>query len=648
VLRRLLLVCLILVPVSVCAYSDWQQPTPDELKMTSDPAAPDSPAVYLFREETVDDTLNMHSTYARIKILTEKGKEMFSDIEIPYEAGNYSITNIAGRTVHSDGTVIPFEGKPIDKLVTKYGGVRIMEKVFSMPDVQVGSIIEYRWKLRYDSGMFFAPYWIVQQPVFVHSAHYHFKPTADMGHEGMFTYILPTGVKPVQQSDGYDLRLTNIPALPDEDYMPPMRSFSYRLIFYYSSWSSSGEFWENEGKTWSKQVNHFADPGQLHDVAAQMMAPGDSDLVKAQKTYFAVMKLENTSFTREHSAEENKAEGLRVKTAADIWQQKRGDADEITRLYIGLLRAEGLRAYSMAVVNRDLNLFQVNFLNWNQLDNEIAIVSIGGKDVYLDPGERYCEFGRLHWKHNWATGVRQTDSGTAIATTPGLNYLENHTDRYAQLTLSPDGQVSGFIRETMSGAAALHWRQLALSTDDTQLKKDFQEQLQPDLPPGVQVKTNHFVGLDHPQTALMVQVDVSGSLGTATGKRVFIPAVFFEANAKPLFAQSKRENNIDLHYPYIIQDQVSLTLPPGLEVESLPKPVDVPFALNGNYIVKFAFINKDNLYAYGRLFCLANFLYKTEAYSSLRDFYQKSSAADQSQLVLKVKPVTAASGGNGQ
>ena len=30
----------------------WTQPTPDELKMTSDPAAPDAPAVYLFRRKS--------------------------------------------------------------------------------------------------------------------------------------------------------------------------------------------------------------------------------------------------------------------------------------------------------------------------------------------------------------------------------------------------------------------------------------------------------------------------------------------------------------------------------------------------------------------------------------------------------------------
>ena len=54
----------------------WTQPTPDELKMTSDPKAPDAAAVFLNREEIVDDKTHFHRLYARIKILTEKGKEL--------------------------------------------------------------------------------------------------------------------------------------------------------------------------------------------------------------------------------------------------------------------------------------------------------------------------------------------------------------------------------------------------------------------------------------------------------------------------------------------------------------------------------------------------------------------------------------------
>lgn len=659
-LRRALFLCLVLAPLSAFAFSDWQQPTADELSMKSYPADPDAPAVYLFREETVDDNIHIHTLYVRLKILTEKGKEMFGDIEFPYEAGFSNIRGVTGRTIHSDGTVIPFTGKPYDKLLVKEGNRKVMAKVFSMPDVEVGSVVEYRWTLGYDDNYFASPYWLIQQKVPVLKAHYNFV-SADArngasryivshidGHEIvanqlLYTSILPPGNKVVEQANGsFDLTVENLPAEPHEDYLPPFRSSSYRLVFYYSPFRTPADYWKTLGKFWSEDFNRFAKPSdKIHNAVNGIVAPGDNDQQKAEKIYAAVMKLENTSFTREHSADENKAEGLKVKTADDIWEQQRGSNDAITRLYVAMARAAGLKAYGATVVNRDEDIFQQAFLSWDQLDDELAIVSINGKEVFLDPGQRYCEFGKLHWKHTWAGGVRQTDGATQIFSTPGMDYRDNKDDRLAELSLDPDGQVRGLIHITMTGAQALQWRHAALLGDEAGVKKEFEEQLQRSMPPGVQVKTNHFVGLTEYSTPLMAIVNVSGTLGTTTDKHAFLPAVFFEAGNAPLFAQTQRENPIDMHFPYTVHDQFQLRLPANITIESVPKEGDVPFAPNADYIAKFV-SQGSSTFAYGRLLRVASFIYTASEYPALRSFFQKVSADDQEQVVLKMEPVAAA------
>jgi hypothetical protein len=639
--------------------SDWQQPAPDELSMKSYAAAPDSPAVYLFLEETVDDDIHIHTMYARIKILSEKGKEMFGDIEIPYEAGASTIRGISGRTIHSDGMVVPFTGKPNDKLLVNQGGYRVMEKVFSMPDVQVGSIIEYKFVLGYPDDYVRAPDWAIQQSVPVLKAHYHFVPNTrffhgtiqissnEQGHENvanllLYTVHLPQGDKITYGADhSYDLTVGNIPAVPHDDYLPPFRSLTYRVTFYYSPFGTAAEYWKTEGKYWSKNFDRFASPSnKIRAVANGIIAPGDNDQQKVQKIYAAVMKLENTSFTREHSAEENKAEGLKVKTAEDIWAQQRGNNEEITRLFVAMVRATGLKAYGASVVNRDDDIFNPSYLSWNQLDDELAIVSIENKEVYFDPGQRYCEFGKLHWKHTWAGGVRQTGDGTALFSTPGVNYKDNDLERIAKLTLDAEGHVNGLIYETMVGAEALRWRQAALRSDEDGVKRQFQEELQHSMPPGVQVKTNHFVEIADYTAPLMAVVDVSGALGTQTGKHVFMPAVFFEAGNAPLFSETRREDPVDLHYPYTVQDQVDLTLPPNMTVDSLPPTGNVPFIPDADYVAQFG--SKGNVFECKRRLRVATFLYKAAEYSSLRSFYQKISAADQEQVALKLMPVPVA------
>jgi len=199
--------------------------------MTADPAAPDAPAVYLFREETVDDKLHYHHLYAQIKILNDKGKEEFADREIPYEAGVTNVRSIEGRTIHPDGTVIPFTGKPYNKEIVKAGDTKIMARVFTMPEVTVGSILEYSYDLQYDDNIVISPNWDLQQPVFVHHAHYRFVPTShdlayisskdQFGKEKnasrlLYYAELPPGEKVTSSIDGtYDLAADNIPALPE-------------------------------------------------------------------------------------------------------------------------------------------------------------------------------------------------------------------------------------------------------------------------------------------------------------------------------------------------------------------------------------------------------------------------------------------------
>ena len=161
--------------------AQFQQPTDEELKMTADPKAPGAAAVYLYREETTDDVLHYHSYYERIKVLTEKGKEQ-ATIRIPYEHGQFKITDIKGRTIHADGTVIPLTVKPTDLVDVKGGGFQVNTMVFTLPSVEIGSILEYRLDLRYDDSMVSEPTWHIQQPLFVHKAHYMFKPESGGGH----------------------------------------------------------------------------------------------------------------------------------------------------------------------------------------------------------------------------------------------------------------------------------------------------------------------------------------------------------------------------------------------------------------------------------------------------------------------------------
>jgi Domain of Unknown Function with PDB structure (DUF3857)/Transglutaminase-like superfamily len=656
VLRRpclpLLLLSVLTSAAPAAFAADWQQPTPDELKMTVDPASPNAEAVYLYREQTADDKLHVESVYVRLKILREEGKR-YGDVEIGFGGAFNAATDIQGRTIHSDGTMIPFTGKPYEKLLAKTTTVQYKAKVFSMPDVEVGSILEYRYKLRYDDNYVISPYWTISQPLYVHKAHYHFVPSdrlivSDIDGGSVtsalaYSQRLPAGVKVTQTRGTYDLELANIPALPQEDYAPPMDAFAYRVRFYYTAINSSEEFWKRYGKSWAHNIDHFATPSPAIQHAAQELTQGaTTEDQKLNRLYDAVMKLDNTNFSREHSEQENRAEGIkRIKSADDIWSLRRGSSDEMAELFLSLARAAGIHAYPMAVVNRNRGLFDVNYLSGNQLDDLIVIAMVDGKERMFDPGERYATYGQLAWIHSGVNGLRELEGGrTAVATTTDGGYKDNSVTRSAALTLAEDGTLSGSATIVYTGAEAMRWRQKALEGDAELLKKEFDEEMARELSPGAIVHLHHFLGLDTPETNLLAQLEVSGNLGTSTGRRVLVPLALFSGGAHP-FTSSRREHPVDLRFPYMEQDQITLHLPASLHPESMPAAAK----LGVPQMAAYSSSTKADAQSitFVRVMAMANDLYAADEYSKLKGFLDDVGTRDRELAVLQ-----AAAPGSGQ
>src|SRR5277367_5041314 len=85
----------------------FQEPTHEELQMTSDPKAPGASAVYLNREIRNDNQSHFISEYARIKVLSELGKE-WATVEIPYRPAT-----VDGASRHLHEAVAGDSRKPI-------------------------------------------------------------------------------------------------------------------------------------------------------------------------------------------------------------------------------------------------------------------------------------------------------------------------------------------------------------------------------------------------------------------------------------------------------------------------------------------------------------------------------------------------------
>ncbi|MGO9340200.1 MAG: DUF3857 domain-containing protein [Terracidiphilus sp.] len=651
-MRILKLVCCFTLFLAAFACSSilraqFQPPSDEELKMTDDPKAPGAAAVYLYREEVTDDSNHFHSVFDRIKVLTEKGKDL-ATIHIPYLHGYDTVNDIQGRTIHADGTIVPLNVKPADLTDYKGKDFQVNSVVFTLPSVEVGSILEYRLKIREPDETFTQPTWEIQTPYFCHKAHFSYHPYIAPGHYiagptgGILNRLMysqrlaaDTKVNWDQSRDIYSLDLTDIPPAPEEDWMPPLNTIKWRVEFYYTSVTNSGAFWADAGKHWAKTVDGFTNPtGPIKQAVTEIVSPADTDQQKAAKIYAAVQKLDNTSFSRKKSEAERKVEKIKdIHKAEDVWKNQSGSDDDIALLYVSLARAAGLKVWPAQVVDRDRAIFDQTYLSTRQLDDYLAIVELDGKDVFLDPGQKMCPFGLLAWKHTLASGFRLTAAGTTPVLTPAGTYKTAGMQRVAELNFEPDGNVHGSARFIMSGPDALHWRQLALENDQEEIKKQFNEFIRDQFPEGIEGDFDHFLALDDYNVNLIGTVKISGAMGTATGKRVFLPGLFFASRSShPFVAQDKRATPIDVHYAKTVQDNVTYHLPPGFSLESTP---EIPDASWPNHALLHISSKKteDSVEVVRTLvynFCLLD----PRDYPTLHDFYQKVATADQQQLVL--------------
>lgn len=618
-------------------FGQFQQPTDEELKMTGDAKYPGVSAVYLNYAHTAETEHHFETFSARIKILTEKGLDL-ATVELPYvsDEAQLEVAAIPGRTIHPDGKIVPLTGKPSDILVAKQGDTKYARKVFNLPSVEVGSIIEYYYQLRYSQSYYFTPSWAVQRAYPTRKAHFLFTPPR--GEEDfIYWYNLPQGASVNKDAASrYSLDVSDIPPSPDEEWMPPVASSLYRVEFYWGTTSDGTAYWKAAGNRWSHSVDQFAEESKsFREAVNGLLAPTDSEIDRARKLYKAVQQLDNTDYSRAKSEAERKQLKLKeVKHAEDVWVQKSGTKTEIALLYLAMLRAAGLNASAMIVVNRDRGVFTPGYLSFNQLDDTIVILNSGGKEIVLDPGEKMCPFQTVSWRHSAATGVRQDGGGSALATSPAQTYSSNTVQRVAQIVLDPHGAVDATIRLTFTGQEALYWRQKAVENDEAEVKKQFDSWIGSIIPDGIEAHVDHFVALDDPDTNLAAVVKGHGTLGTATAKRLLLPALFFETRGgHPFAAQEKRLTAVDMHYGETVSDDVTYLLPPGVEAEGAASdPVKVPWQGHAVLVIKsksepgHITINR----TIARSFTFAD---ATE-YAALRDFYQKVEAADQQQLVL--------------
>ncbi len=626
------------------AGQEFQPISPDELKMTAEPLAPRAAAIILQRRVDRDDNggyARAHEdNYLRIKILTEEGRK-YGDVEIPVYVRIANVRDIKARTIRSDGSIVDFDGNVYEKYVVRGRGLRVLVKTFTLPDVQVGSILEYSFTVDL-RGNLFDSHWILNSELFTKRAQFSLSPFQGnyMPMSMRWTWKeLPSGAEPREGPDHViRMEVSNIPAFVAEDFMPPENELKSRVDFIYQNGPAEPDpdkFWKSTGKAWNYALEFFLRKHKaVEEAAGKMVSPNDPAEEKLREIYGRVQGLRNTSYEVEKTEKEEKRNKEKpAENVDDVWKHGYGNEFELTWLFLGLARAAGFEAYGCWIADRSEYFFNPKLMDSAGLRDNVVLVKLNGKEIYLDPGAAFAPFGVLPWNETSNPGIRLDNNGGIWIRTPFPDSAESQIHRTAHFKLSEAGNLEGKLTVTYTGLEAMYQRLELRNSDEVKRKEYLEELIKVQVPAAAEVELTRKPDWSSSEAPLQAEFAVKvPNWASNTGRRVLVPVGIFSRYEKGVFESADRVHPIYFAYPYSKLDDVTIELPPEWQAIAVPQAR----TQKGNSIA-YSMNVEDNQRTLHITRQIDNdiFILEQSNYSALRRFFQLVRSGDEEQIVLQ-------------
>ncbi|HEY0142998.1 MAG TPA: DUF3857 domain-containing protein [Thermoanaerobaculia bacterium] len=631
-MKRLPALLLLVLALPGFAADDFKPPSQAELQMKDVPWAPGASAVVLEWNVRHNDEESRGHEYHRIKILTEEGKK-HGDVVIPFIPGKRGVTAIKARTIRADGTIVPFDGKIYEKVVAKGRGLRILQKTFTFPQVEPGAILEYRFTRTWPGTELNAERWVLQRDIPVARATFWIKPYSRVASVCALIGV-PTELKPRRDGEVYVADVENVAAFIEEPFAPPDEEIKARMELYYTG-KDPGHYWHDTGKIASRIIEDFiGNRGGIRKAATELIAGATDDIDKLRRLYAQVQQLENTTFAREKTEQEERREKRRdPRHIEDVLRDGYGSRDALNRLFAGLAAAAGFDAHIVLVSSRDRLFFNKRIPDFSQIPEEVVLVRLGGVDRYFDPGTPFAPFGLLVWDNTGVDGLRvEWKSGGQWLVTQEQGATTASTRRVAKLRLEDD-LLKGSVRVTYGGQDALLERLAALREDEATSRKRIEDGAKSWFPDGSTVKLTKIESATTADAPLEHHFDVElAHIGTTTGSRIVVPLSVFTSKTRNVFSAETRKYDIYFPYSRQVNDSVTLELPEGYAIENVPAGTTLD-----EKVFRFGSTWKKEAKAvtFERSMTRGGLLIAAVQYPKVRNFFSRVATADQEAVVLR-------------
>ena len=528
--------------------ANWAPIPAEEMAFKDDPVAPGAVAVILFREQISDDKKGMATEHIRIKVLKDAGKK-YADIEIP-SAKWMKIESIEARTIRPDGSIVPFTGTVHDKTVAKTRKTEISVKAFTLPDIEAGSILEFRYKARLEKERTPSHSWEIQSELFTRKAHFELRP---ISFDNLSEIGLNFDQKPQRNGDTISLDVANVPAIEDETFTLPQSELESRIEITYRppDYPTPETYWGRIGQAEGEYLNTFIGKDkQIKKLVVSLAPPSDPPETRLRLCYARAQQIRKLK-SGFYDSSEGKQEKLKEnKHVNDVVERGYGDIGDVTAVFVAMAREVGYQSGMAFLTDRKRGLFHPDLLSTNQLTATMAWVEKDGKFTLLDPACEKCPFGLISWDQSGASGIRTNYSGSVFVKVPANKPEDATYARKGDLKLEADGTLSGNLEVTIGGLEALELRDKEDKADEASRRKAIIDLVKSWLPGSAEVKleqVSNWDDIDKPIVA-DASIDVPG-FATVTGKWLILSAWPFESKSQNPFPHARRKYAIVFENP---------------------------------------------------------------------------------------------------
>lgn len=395
-MRALLLGCLLIAAQIANAQTkvpDFGEITDSEKKLQECPFDQEADAVIIFDKAVADfngDHNLVTTRRIRLKILKEKGIDR-GNIEIYYYSKDdfEDITDITANVYNinesgiSDTRSLTKSSIYRQKLNERYTVVK-----FALPNVKVGSIIEYQYisTMKHYGGL---DDWSFQSeiPTMLSSYYLTILPNSEFAYQVFKRDDFPIVIKPNKDEGKILFEMNDIAGLREEPFMDSRRDYEQRVHFQLSGYSGYAGSRIRYMTTWD-ELGREQMAAEYFGSQLNKNLSGTAPLlekVKAIPDQFQKMKTIYEFVNKQMTW--NGYNSRVSESVKDAWEKKKGTSGDINLILLNLLKSAELDIAPLLVSKHGHGKVNSNYPFIDQFNSVMAYITINNKSYVLDASD---------------------------------------------------------------------------------------------------------------------------------------------------------------------------------------------------------------------------------------------------------------------